>query len=54
VLRGGRSPLLNVLISVAALGGTGFAFWFAGYLRRRKLRRKKGPGRDVLGSILKP
>ena len=53
-LRGGRSPARNILISVAVLGGAVFAFWFAGYLRRRKLRRERGRGRDVLGSILKP
>lgn len=53
VLRGGRSLLENLAISGAAFGGVAFAFWLAGYLRRRRLRRDRDRGRGVIQSILK-
>jgi len=52
-LHGGRSPLVNVLISLGAIGGAAAAVWGASFIRGRKQRKRRAPGRDVLNSILK-
>ncbi len=53
VLRGGRTPLENLLISVAGLGGVALVFWLTGFILARKRRKARGQGRDVLDPIIK-
>ena len=53
VLRGGRSPLTNLLISAVGLGGAALVVWLTGWILGRKERRARGKGRDVIDPIIK-
>ena len=53
VLRGGRSPIENLLISAGALGGVALVVWVTNFILGRKRRRARGQGREVLDPIIK-
>jgi serine protease Do len=53
VLRGGRSPLTNLLISAVGLGGVALVVWITGWILGRKQRRARGKGREVIDPIIK-
>jgi len=48
-----RSTLMNVLISVTGLGGVALVVWVWFWLVGRRRAKQRGPGREVLASILK-
>lgn len=53
VLRGGRSPAENLLISAGVLGAFALVVWVTNFILGRKRRRARGQGREVLDPIIK-